>query len=157
MDDKKIQEKLKNLVNHSQKISDVMTKINGRIEKWAEKKQFLHETLSQIAEEINKSGIENIKLETVESKRSVGLQLKPITSSGDVKTTIHGGHLNFTPTFHFRISITLLEPYIGSSGEEKPQYLRDYDVEELSTDVAFKEVENFMDHLKHFFERGASF
>jgi len=157
MDEKKIQEKLKNLVSHSQKISDVMTKINGRIEKWEEKKKFLNETLRQISAEINNSGIENIKLETVESKRSVGLHLKPITAGDDGKTKIHGGHLNFTPTFHFRISVTLLEPYIGHSEEEKPKFLRDYDVEELSTDVAFKEVENFMDQLKHFFERGSSY
>lgn len=154
MDEKKYQEKLKNLVSHSKKISDVMTKINGRIEKWEEKKKFLSQTLDQIANEINNSGIENIKLETVENKRSVGLQLQP--TSGEAGPMIQGGHLNFTPTFHFRISVTLLEPYLSNSDPEKAKFLRDYDVEELSEDVAFKEVENYMDHLKHFFERGSS-
>ena len=152
MDEKKFQEKLKNLVSHSKKISDVMTKINGRIEKWEDKKKFLNQTLEQIATEINNSGIENIKLETVENKRTVGLQLQP-TSGG--AGPIQGGHLSFTPTFHFRISVTLLEPYLKNSEPEKAKFLRDYDVEELSEDVAFKEVENYMDHLKHFFERGS--
>ena len=159
MDEKKFQEKLKNLVSHSQKISDVMTKINKRIEKWDEKKKFLGSTLDQIAAEINNSGLENIKLEHYETKSSIGLKLKPITRGEKDGETLYieGGHLVFSPTFHYRISSTYLEPYLSSNEPPKPQYLKDYDVDDLSMDTAFKEVENFMDHLKHFFQRGTSY
>ena len=154
MDEKKFQEKLKNLVSHSKKISDVMTKINERIEKWDEKKKFLSTTLDQIAVEINNSGVANIKLEHYETKSGIGLKLEPITQGEDV---IQGGHLVFAPTFHYRISATYLEPYLSKSDAPKPQYLRDYDVEELNMESALKEVENFMDRLNLFFQRGAAF
>jgi hypothetical protein len=157
MDDKKFQEKLKNLVSHSQKISDVMTKINQRIEKWNDKRVFLSSTLDQIAGEINKSGLEHIELEHYETKSSIGLKLKPLTrNEGDGETQyIQGGHLVFSPTFHYRIASTYLEPYLSSHEPSKAQYLRDYDVEELNMDMAFKEVEHFMDKLNHFFQRGS--
>ena len=156
MDDKNFQDKLKNLVSHSQRISDVMTKINGRIEKWSREKVFLNETLDKIAAEINNSGIENINLETEQTKSSISLKLKPITKGdGEGKMQyIKGGYLVFAPTFHYRISVTYFEPFLSKSEMPKPHYLKDYDVDDLNTDVAFKEVENFMDRVKHFFEKG---
>ena len=90
-------------------------------------------------------------MESFETKSSIGLKLK----SG--APTIDGGQLTFSPTFHYRISVTLLEPYHSKEEAPKAQYLRDYDVEELDMEIAFKEVENFMDHLKHFFQRGTSY